>query len=111
MSFWDYLWIFGAFAIAAFFGVVSARHFGEKGYLFNNAYIWASKDEREKMDKKPYYRQSAVIFAILCAAFACMGLYMIFRDAWCLACELVCLAAAGVYAVASEISINKKKKQ
>lgn len=45
------------FLLAAICAFISARHFAEKGYLFNNAYIWASKDKREKMNKKPHYRQ------------------------------------------------------
>ena len=44
------------FIIAAILAVVSIRSFQNKGFLFNNAYIYASKKERGKMDKKPYYR-------------------------------------------------------
>ena len=50
--------------IAAILAVVSIRSFQNKGFLFNNAYIYASKKERGKMDKKPYYRQSAIVFLI-----------------------------------------------
>ena len=46
--------------------IISILSFKEKGFLFNNAYIWASKQERDAMDKKSYYRQSAIAFA-LCA--------------------------------------------
>ena len=35
---------------ASFF--ISVRSFMEKGFLFNNAYIYASKEQREKMNKK-----------------------------------------------------------
>ena len=37
-------------AIACF--VFSCLQFKEKGFLLNNAYIYASKQERETMDKK-----------------------------------------------------------
>ena len=47
--------------------VISVRSFKEKGFLFNNAYIWASKQEREQMNKKPHYRQSAIAFALIAA--------------------------------------------
>ena len=57
------------FIIAAILAVVSIRSFQNKGFLFNNAYIYASKEERGKMDKKPYYRQSAIVFCILSAVF------------------------------------------
>ncbi|EFF68226.1 hypothetical protein BUTYVIB_01494 [Eshraghiella crossota DSM 2876] len=30
--------------------------------MFNNAYIFASKQERETMNKKPHYKQSGICF-------------------------------------------------
>ena len=36
------------FIIAAILTVVSIRSFQNKGFLFNNAYIYASKEERGK---------------------------------------------------------------
>ena len=65
------------FIIAAILAVVSIRSFQNKGFLFNNAYIYASKEERGKMDKKPYYRQSAIVFCILCAVFLVIGLSLL----------------------------------
>ncbi len=50
-------------SIGAF--IVSFRSFREKGFLFNNAYLYASKEERDMMDKKPYYRQSAIVFLMI----------------------------------------------
>lgn len=35
---------------------ISFFQFRNKGFLFNNSYIYASKQERETMDKKPHYR-------------------------------------------------------
>ena len=45
--------------------VFSFLQFNEKGFLFNNAYIFASKKERETMDKKPHYKQSGIIFLMI----------------------------------------------
>lgn len=53
---------------------ISAVQFKERGFLFHNAYIWASKQERDRMDKKPYYRQSAVAFALCGAIFLVMAM-------------------------------------
>ena len=53
------------FAAAALLLFLSLRHFLERGYLLNNAYIYASEKERKTMDRKPYYRQSAIVFGIL----------------------------------------------
>ena len=44
---------------------ISLMHMYEKGYLLNNAYIYASKEERENMNKRPYYRQSGIVFFLL----------------------------------------------
>lgn len=52
--------ILGIVAIASL--VFSYLQFNEKGFLLNNAYIYASKQEREAMDKKPYYKQSGIVF-------------------------------------------------
>ena len=62
------------FVISALLAECSIRHFLERGYLFNNAYIFAPKTERESMDKKPYYRQSAVVFLLMSAVFIVLGL-------------------------------------
>ena len=48
----------------------SYLQFNEKGFLFNNAYIYASKQEREVMDKKPHYRQSGIVFLMVGIIFA-----------------------------------------
>lgn len=45
--------------------IISGFQFKERGFLFNNAYLYASKEERARMNKKPHYRQSAVIFLLL----------------------------------------------
>lgn len=56
-------------------GIIS---FLEKGFLFNNAYIFASRQEREKMDKKPHYRQSAIVFTLISLVFACITIIILF---------------------------------
>ena len=53
------------FAIAGLWLFLGIRSFMERGFLLNNAYIYATKEERKTMDKKPYYRQSAVAFCLL----------------------------------------------
>ena len=52
--------ILGIISIALF--SISLMHLYEKGYLMNNAYIYASKEERETLNKRPYYRQSGIVF-------------------------------------------------
>lgn len=50
--------------------VLSIRHFQQKGFLWNNAWLFASEQERKHMDKAPHYRQSAIVFALLCLIFS-----------------------------------------
>ena len=38
--------------------VLSIRHFMERGFLLNNAYIYATKEQRKTMDKKPIHKVS-----------------------------------------------------
>lgn len=40
---------------------ISVVQFKGKGFLFNNAYILKSKQERRKMNKKPHYKQSGIV--------------------------------------------------
>ncbi len=41
------------FAIAGLWLFLGIRSFMERGFLLNNAYIYATKEERKTMDKKP----------------------------------------------------------
>lgn len=87
--------------------VISIRSFKEKGFLFNNAYIWASEKEREQMDKKPYYRQTAVVFAILTLIFLCMAIEMMVQTGWLWIANVGFSVVAIVYAVISSAKTVK----
>ena len=52
------------FGLAVLMAVLAIVHFLQKGFLLNNAYLYASKEERKTMNKKPYYLQSAISFCI-----------------------------------------------
>ena len=97
------------FIIAAASAVISIRSFLNRGFLFNNAYIYASKEEREKMDKRPHYRQSAIIFLFLSIVFIVIGISVILHDSRINLVEIPLVAGALVYAVVSSIRINKKQ--
>ncbi|MBR6403390.1 MAG: DUF3784 domain-containing protein [Eubacterium sp.] len=60
-------------------GIISIFSFNEKDFLFNNAYLYASEYEREHMDKKPYYRQSAIVFLLLSIMFTVLGILILFN--------------------------------
>ena len=95
------------FVISALLAECSIRHFLERGYLFNNAYIYAPKTERESMDKKPYYRQSAVVFLLMSAVFIVLGLAVIFESTKLELIEIPLIAGAVIYAVISAVKIEK----
>lgn len=81
-----------------------------RGFLFNNSYIFATDEERKKMDKKPYYRQTGVVFVLIAAIMMLnavqilTGLSRIFY---------ITMAVSGftvIYAVISSIKIEKNNK-
>ena len=99
--------ILGLITIVCF--VFSYLQFKGKGFLFNNAYIYASKQEREEMDKKPYYKQSGVIFFLIGLIFFVNTFDIIFQTGWLIYLVLSVVVVMLVYAVVSSIMIDKKK--
>ena len=91
--------------------VLSFLHFKEKGFLFNNAYIYASKEERKKMDKKPHYRQSAIVFLGLGTVFLFNGIQGFVESDWPFQLVIGLMICTLVYAVVSSYFIEKKKKR
>lgn len=99
--------VLGIIAAACF--VTSGLQFGQKGFLFNNAYIYASEKERESMNKKPYYRQSGVVFLLLGTVFSVNAIQAITKDSRLFFVTLAILLITAVYAVWSSVAIAKKK--
>lgn len=83
----------------------------EKGFLFNNAYIYASKQEREKMNKKPYYRQSAIVFMLLGLIFLLNAIAVLLELNWLFYIVAAVLIVTLVYAVVSSIINEKNNKK
>ena len=88
----------------------SIRSFFERGVLLNNAYIYATKEERKTMNKKPYYRQTAVVFCILSVVFVIIGLSVLFRNGNIALLVIPLAVAAIIYAVVSTVLNNKRTK-
>ena len=99
------------FVIAAVAFFLSIRSFREKGFLLNNAYLYATKQQRESMDKTPYYRQSAIVMALVGIIFVLNGFAVLFAWKWIFWIVAAVVAAALVYAITSSIAIEKRKKQ
>ena len=100
--------ILGLITIVCF--VFSYLQFKGKGFLFNNAYIYASKQEREEMDKKPYYKQSGVIFFLIGLIFFVNTFDIIFQTDWLIYFVIVVVIVALVYAVVSSVKVENNKK-
>lgn len=91
------------FLIAAIAFILSARSFAQKGFLFNNAYLYASEKERKEMDKKPYYRQSTIVFLLIGIIFVLNGLQVLLKMKWLFYAVLAVVAGALVYAIVSSV--------
>lgn len=90
--------------------VISIRSFKEKGFLFNNAYIYASKKERENLDKKPHYRQSAIVFLLISIIFLLNGIAILLKVNWIFFIVIAIAVVAIIYAIASSITIERQKR-
>ena len=100
--------ILGVIAIACF--IFSYLQFQEKGFLFNNAYIYASKQERETMDKKPHYKQSGIVFIFIGIIFLINAIDTILQTGWLNFFVIGIAVIAIVYAIVSSLIIEKRKK-
>jgi hypothetical protein len=100
--------ILGFIAIACF--VCSYLQFHEKGFLFNNAYIYASKQERETMDKRPYYMQSGVVSILIGIIFSINAVEIVLQTDWMVYLVIVTAVIAILYAVVLSVKIEKKKR-
>ena len=101
--------ILGIVALACLvFGILQLN---EKGFLFNNAYIYASKEDRKKMDKKPYYKQSGIVFILISVIFAINVAEMLLMTGWLLYLVMAVAVIAVIYAVVSSgMNGNDKNK-
>lgn len=98
------------FAIAAAAFVISIFQFAGKGFLLNNAYLYATKSEREQMNKRPYYLQSGVIIAMVGIVFVLLGIEVATQLSWMSYLVVIVVALLAVFTLVSSIVINNRKK-
>ena len=96
------------FSVISF--VIAFFQFKEKGFLFNNSYIYASKEERNNMNKKPYYQQSAIAFSAVGIMFIMTAIAIIIG--WKLLFPIIIIFSVLliIYAVISSVIIEGKRK-
>ena len=100
--------VLGLVAIACF--IVSYFQFNERGFLFNNSYIYASKQERETMDKKPHYKQSGIVFIMIGIIFVLNAVEMLLETGWLFYMVIVVAVIAVIYAIVSSVVIERNQK-
>ena len=98
------------FVISVSSFVMGILSFMEKGFLLNNAYIYASDKERETMNKKPYYRQSGFVFLLIGTIFLLNGFNLIFNTDWIFYIIIAIVILTFIYAVVSSVKIEKNNK-
>ena len=89
----------------------SYLQFHEKGFLFNNAYIYANKKERETMDKKPHYRQSGIVFLLIGTIFLINTVEVLVETGWLFYLVIVVGVIAIIYATISSVQIERSKEK
>ena len=99
--------ICGIISIACF--LFSYFQFKEKGFLFNNAYLYASQQKRKTMNKKPHYKQSGIVFVLIGIIFFINTLEMIFQTGWLFYGVIAIAGIAIVYAIVSSVMIEKQE--
>ena len=96
------------FVLSVILMVLGIRHFREKGFLLNNAWLYASKEQRAEINKKPYYRQSAIVFCILSAVFIVVGMSLVLQNDRIMIFEIPLISGTIIYAIVSSVRINKQ---
>ncbi len=89
--------------------LVSYFQYREKGILLNNAYLYASREEREKMNKRPYYRQSGIVFSLLGIVFLLNAVQVTTEWNWICYLSILVSIVTIIYAVVSSILIEKDR--
>lgn len=95
--------------IAIMFAIYASFTAREKGPIISNPYLWLSKEERDKIDKKVEYRQLTVVFSSLALSFAMLAIYIVTDYTWTFVIMWVSIAFVIIYAVVSSIKEVIKK--
>ena len=97
------------FLISTGLFVISFFQFKERGPLLNNAYLFASEQERKTMEKKPHYRQSGIVFGLLGVIFLLNAIEILLKTDWLYYIIWAVAFITIVYAVVSSIKAVIKK--
>ena len=88
--------------------VIGILQLKQKGFLLNNAYIFATREERETINFKPYYIQSGVVFCLIGIIFIINATEMILKTGWLFYVAIIMAVILIIYAIVSTIIISCK---
>ncbi len=91
--------------VSIMFYIFSFRQLKRIGTPINNAYIFASKKEREEKDFSPHYKQSGVVFALLGTLFLLNTINTVFILSWYYFVYIPVLVGTILFAIISAVYI------
>lgn len=98
------------FLLAGALFFLGVRQLLERGVLLNNTWLYATKEEREKLNKKPYYRQSGIVFCLLGLLFTVIGFYALLQSSGLLWLEAALAVGTVAYAILSTVQISRAEQ-
>lgn len=81
-----------------------------KGPVLSNTYLWATPEERKRIDIKAEYKLVSVVFGSMAAAFALLSVHIFTQRKWARVAMWIVLAFVMYYAVAETVKTGKKRK-
>ena len=102
-------YLIGLIVIAIVSLIFSVLGFMGKDIILDDAYIKASKEEREKMDKKAYRLQGSIIFLFLFFISLCNILRAVLHVTLFMYISFVVAAIGIAYAIISNYKLKKKQ--
>ena len=103
-------YLIGLIFMAVISLLFSILAFAGKDIILDDAYIKASKEEREKMDKKAYRLQGAIIFLFIFIITLFNLLRAVLHEAMFTYIAFIIAAIGIVYAIISHYKIKKNSK-
>ena len=74
-----------------------------KGPILTNAYLLATEEEREKLDKEAEYHLVSVVYACLATTFAFLTVFLFTEWKWCLTIVFLLCGFVLVYAIVQSV--------
>lgn len=100
--------ITGLISIALYVYVSFAAR--RRGPILSNTYLFATKEERRKIDVKAEYRLVTVVFADLATVFAFLTLFIFTDWKWCFYVVIILIVAVIIYAIVESIRTERGHK-